>query len=424
MNNNNFSSEPEMGALSLDSVCTQAFAIGLTAMLGNMNGQCVDCPITYWPGYLKLVIPPTGNRYLMVGEGVPFVLMNDKGVILAAGGRHARQLTPVPDAPKNRSKMELLRTCNSAAEFVKAWSEDFAKYGGRGSGCTLVVDTKEGYGLEGANVMSKDSPSYAIHGPMTDQVFVSANFFISKRLKAFAEGGVGSGYNRAKRMWQLLIDRQYDTITMQPSRPTLTGDKMPPFTRGGGITPAYFMKCLRDHGNINPRDGSYSCYVPEERGQGALCCHGLWEYTVAAYFGVTRTEYTDLLTCEWITPNQPCISPFLPVYIGVNRIPKALDTTDAYELFEKLRAAVENHPEYRDEVTRRWSVFEIQAIEESCLLEKAAITLIEKRQTTEVREMLTVFVQKKYDEAMATCEKILEFLNNLPVLDKVAKTIS
>jgi len=38
--------------------------------------------------------------------------------------------------------------------------------------------------------------------------------------------------------------------------------------------------------------------------------------------------------------------------------------------------------------------------------------------------MLTVFVQKKCDEAMATCEKILEFLNNLPVLDKVVKAIS
>jgi hypothetical protein len=418
MNNNNFSSEPEMGALSLDSVCTQAFAIGLTAMLGNLNGQCVDCPITYWPGYLKLVIPPTGNRYLMVGEGVPFVLMNDKGVILAAGGRHARQLTPVPDAPKNRSKMELLRTCNSAAEFVKAWSEDFAKYGGRGSGCTLVVDTKEGYGLEGANVMSKDSPSYAIHGPMTDQVFVSANFFISKRLKAFAEGGVGSGYNRAKRMWQLLIDRQYDTITMQPSRPTLTGDKMPPFTRGGGITPAYFMKCLRDHGNMNPRDGSYSCYVPEERGQGALCCHGLWEYTVAAYFGVTRTEYTDLLTCEWITPNQPCISPFLPVYIGINELPEALATTKAYNLFENLRAKMDYHPAYRDDITEFWTGFEIRAIEESTLAEAKAAQMVDQGDKQAARVALTEFVARKCDEAMATCQQMLDFFNDLPVLQK------
>jgi hypothetical protein len=419
MNNYKFSSEAEPGVQSLDSACTQAFAIGLTAMLGNMNGQCVDCPITYWPGYLKLVIPPTGNRYLMVGEGVPFVLMNEKGVILAAGGRHTRQLTAVPDNLKNRSKMELLRTCNSAAEFVKAWTEDIAKYGSaRGAGCTLVVDTKEGYGLEGTNVVSANSPSYAIHGPMTDQVFVSANFFISNRLKAFAEGGVGSGYNRAKRMWQLLIDRQYDTITMQPSRPIQTGDKMPPFTRSGGITPAYFMKCFRDHGNINPRDGSFSCYIPEERGQGALCCHGLWEYTVNAYFGVSRTEYTDLFTCEWITPNQPCISPFLPVYIGINELPDDLATTKAYNLFEKLRAMMDHHPEYRDDITQYWTGFEIRAFEESTLAEAKAAQSADKGDKQAARVVLTDFVARKCDEAMAACQQMLVFFNDLPILQK------
>jgi hypothetical protein len=415
---NGFQDGPKTGGQSIDSGCTQAFAIGLTSLLGNMNGQCVDSPVTYWAGFIKLVIPEAGNRYLMIGDGAVFPLMNEKGIVLSGGARVARQFTPYPGTPHYRSKTELLRTCNSAAEFVKAWSEDYTKYGSpRGASCNLVVDSKEGYCLEGANFVYGDPANHAIHGPMTDQVFVSANFFISKRLKEVAEQGIGAGYNRAKRLWQLLIDRQYDCITMQPSRPTQTGDRMPPFVRGGGITPAYFMKCLRDHGNINPREGSFSCYVPEERGQGALCCHGLWEYTTNAYIGIARTEYTDLFTCEWITPNQPCISPFLPVYIGINEVPESLGTTEAFDLFEKLRAQMDYHPEYRDDITRYWTGFEIRTIEESSLIEAKAAGLADTGDKNGARTALTEFVARKSNEALAVCQTMLDYLNDLPILD-------
>jgi hypothetical protein len=242
---------------------------------------------------------------------------------------------------------------------------------------------------------------------MCDQVFASANFYISKRLKMIAEAGIGAGYNRAKRLWQLLIDRQYDATVMQP--------KM------GGITLSYFMKCLRDHGNVKPEEGRLSSYIAEERGDSALCCHGLWEYTSNSFIGVSRADHTDLFSCEWITSSQPCISPFLPIYIGVNKIPKALGTTESYGLFEKLRAAVEYHPEYREDITRHWTVFEIQAIEESYLLERSVAALADQGKVTEAREMLTTFVQKKCDEAEATCEKMLDVLGSLPVLGKGPK---
>jgi hypothetical protein len=64
----------------------------------------------------------------------------------------------------------------------------------------------------------------------------------------------------------------------------------------------------------------------EERGDSALCIHSLWEYTSNAFIGIARPDHTDLFSCEWITSSQPCISPFLPVYIGVNEIPKAMTT--------------------------------------------------------------------------------------------------
>jgi hypothetical protein len=392
------------------SGCTQALITGLTSLQGNMTGQCVDGSAGLWPGFIKLEIPAKGNRYLTVGGMAEeiFPLLNEKGIACSQGLRITRYPPSPPGKPGFISSGEMMRTCNNAPEFVKMWADNYMKHGAPWGGrCNLVVDPKVGYCLEGANFVYDDPANYVVHGPMYDQVFASANFYISRRLKMLAESGIGAGYARAKRLWELLVDRQYDATVMQP--------KM------GGISLSYFMKCLRDHGNVKPEDGRLSSYISEERGDSALCCHGLWEYTSNAFIGVALLDHTDLLSCEWITSSQPCISPFLPVYIGVNKIPKALSTTEAYVLFEKLRGAVEYHPEYREDITRYWSVFEIQAIEESHLLERAAAALADKGKVAEARELLTVFVQKKCDESMASCEKMLNVLGSLPILGRGTK---
>ena len=392
--------------------CTEAFVTGLTALTGNMNGQCVDSPVGWWEGFVRLVTPKEGNRYLIAGAGDFFALLNEKGVVLSGGFRPAPSFPPYPGNPEYRSGAEMLRISNSAAEYVKIWSDDFTKYGtAQGSNCTLVVDTKEGYCLEGANFVYGDPANHAIHGPMTDQVFVSANFFISQRLKVHAEAGIGAGYTRAKRLWELLIDRQYDCSVMQPCPPA----------HGGGISLSYFMRCLRDHGNITPEEGRMSCYVPEERGQGALCTHGVWDYTTNAFFGVARVDHTDLFSCEWMTPSQPCMSPFLPIYIGIIELPKTLGTTEAFDLFEKLRSALEYHPEYRGDVTQYWTAFELQTIEESYLVEGKAAKLADEGNIEGAKALLTEFVEKKSNEAMVAGQQMLDFLKGLPILGEKPK---
>ena len=409
MDHTGFTPALETKKTAWGSGCTEAFVIGLTALTGNMNGQCVDSQPGMWPGFIRLVTPEKGNRYLMVGDDGFFGLLNEKGVALSGGFRPAREFPPYPGPgnPEYRTHAERLRIANSAAEFVKDWSEDYTRYGSpMGSNCTLVVDTKEGYCLEGANFVYGDPANHAIHGPMTDQVFVSGNFFISRRLKAHAEAGIGAGYNRAKRLWKLLIDRQYDCCVMHPSPPS----------HGGGITLPYFMKCLRDHGNVPPEEGRMSCYLAEERGDEALCCHGIFEYTTNAFFAVARADHTDLFSCEWITPNQPCMSPFLPVYIGINEVPGALGTTEAFDLFENLRAALDCHPEYREQITRHWTLFEIRTVEESYSLELQAARLADNGNVEGARKLLTGFVAQKTDTVMAVGRQMLEFLNGLPVL--------
>jgi hypothetical protein len=76
------------------------------------------------------------------------------------------------------------------------------------------------------------------------------------------------------------------------------------------------------------------------------------------------------------------------------------------------------HPEYRDDITESWTGFEIRAIEESTLAEAKAAQLADKGDKQAARAALTEFVARKCDEAMATCQKMLDFFNDLPVLQK------
>jgi hypothetical protein len=248
---------------------------------------------------------------------------------------------------------------------------------------------------------------------MTDQVFVSANFFISERLKRLAEAGIGLGYTRAKRLWEMLIDRQYDSITMQPS---------PLISDGSGITLPYFMSCLRDHGNLSPEENKMSSYVPEERGQGALCIHGLEARTISAVINVARPDHTDLFSCLWMTPTQPCISPFLPFYIGINKVPNAASGPEnpIGVVFEELRLAVERHEEYRAEITDYWKVFELQAISESLGVEREAARLTDEGNKSKARGLLTEFCDDTCDKALAAGRDWVKFLNELPISRKTA----
>jgi hypothetical protein len=262
----------------------------------------------------------------------------------------------------------------------------------------MVIDPKEGYVLEAANCAYENPANHAILGPLTDQVFAAANFYLSKKLKPF-ETGVGIGYNRAKRLWELLIDRQHDSIT-EPEM---------------GITPLYFMNCFRDHGNLPIEEGRVSGGgVPEERGIKTICTHGFETSSAYAHICISRADYTDLLSCMWMTFGQPCICPFLPFFIGINSVPEEMATDSASRIFEDLRLAVEYHPEKREEITRGWQVFELQAIEEIHALESAVINLIDRGNTKEARKSLTEFTERKCSQALSITLKIIENIQGLP----------
>jgi len=388
--------------------CTGALVTGLTSSAGgNMVAQTNDLFVPFWQNIkVGLVIPKEGYRYLTVGDMFgPIGVLNEKGIGNTEFFRGARVIPyPGPDTPQYITGDELMRQADSTRKFVELWSASVTKYGigtPNGAWARLITDPREGYLLEAANWIYHDPANHAIHGPMTDQVFAHANFFVSKRLKAVEEG-IGLGYNRARRMWQLLIDRQYDSC-------------MTSFARG--VSLAYLMSCFRDHGNMSPEDDRFSVLgVPEERGQYTICTHGLKGYSTYAFICVAREDHTDLFSCLWTTFGQPCLSPYLPFYIGINLVPEDMGTNAAAKVFEELRLAIEYHPGYRDKITHYWKIFDIHTIEEATALEGKVAMLVDKGKLGEARKLLTGFVENKCREAMSAASQILDDVKSLPRL--------
>jgi len=386
--------------------CTGALVTGLTsAGGGNMVAQTMDLFAPYWQNVkIEINTPKEGYRYLSVGgmfDG-SIAALNEKGVSNTEFFRSARVIPyPGPDKPQYFNGHELMRRADSARKFVELWSENVTKYGTwapTGAFAQAIADPKEGYLLEAANWVYNNPANHAIHGPLTDQVFAHANFFVSRRLKA-VEGGIGMGYNRAKRMWQLLIDRQYDSC----------------MTFARGVSLSYLMSCFRDHGNVPPEEHRFSVLgVSEEREHYTICTHGLKGYSTYAYICIARQDHTDLLSCLWTTFGQPCISPYLPFYIGIKEVPESMRTNAAARVFDELRLAIEYHPEYRDEITHYWKIFDIHTIEESAELEGRVTKLSDDGKTDEAKKLLTEFVANKCSQALSVSSQIIDDIKSLP----------
>jgi hypothetical protein len=401
--------------------CTQAMALGLTSQKGNMNAQNGDesAGEPSWEHLLvRLVIPEKGYRYLCHERSIELPTfevptLNEKGVSVTEPGKFSQAFPPYPGRAEYLSLEELLKSSGSAREYVQKWEENFTQYGYTSNVGRTIVDPKEGYYIEGVNFVYGDPKNHAVHGPMTDQVFAAGNFLVTERFKQY-EMGIGAGYNRAKRIWQMLIDRQYDCAVMSSAK-TPEG-----YESSIGITLPYFMSIWRDHGNISPEEQRNSCYVPEERGALTVCCHGSAHRTAKCVISLSVERHTNLLSCMWMTFGQPCISPFLPFYVGINEVPQIASTraNPLARVFENLRKAVEYHPECRAEITRYFTVFEQQTIDQSELLEVDVHKLAESGRDTEARAKLSEFVTNKCNEAMSLGSLWIEYLKGLPLFPK------
>jgi hypothetical protein len=185
---------------------------------------------------------------------------------------------------------------------------------------------------------------------------------------------------------------------------------------GTGISLPYFISIFRDHGNLFPEEGRMNNYLPEERGQEAVCLHGMVFYTKCATIINPVENHTDLFSCLWMTFGQPCLSPFLPIYIGVESLPLDIDkpANPIAQVFEELRLKLEFHPEMAEKIKQYWKIFEIQTIEESVKVERATAFYAEQGQDAKARNLLTGFVLTKWESALSAGQQWLKKLKELP----------
>lgn len=379
--------------------CSGAMALGTTAARGNMLGRAIDWVSPMWNGVYEGLVElreGDGYRYLEIG-GWPVI--NEKGVGTEEFGRGAKGI-PYPDEPAPRlTDAQLLKRSDSAAEYVKLYTESLSKYGtgydwyGWGR---MVMDAREGYLVESADICYDCDDNHAVQGPMKNTVYSSANFYVSGKLKPYEEGG-GAGYTRARKIWKMLVEHQYGSTPAY-----------------GGMTLPYFMSIFRNHGNITPEEARMSAYTPETTNPDAVCCHGAITQTFSAQVVVPESTDTGLLSSAWVTQNRPCISPYVPFYVGITEVPEAFRTNTASEIFDELRLALEYHPELREKITYHWTVFELQTIEETLPLEAMVVDLVNKKKVKEARKVLTEFVAAKCDKVLADAMAFIKELKSVP----------
>ena len=117
------------------------------------------------------------------------------------------------------------------------------------------------------------------------------------------------------------------------------------------------------------------------------------------------------MSALWCAFNQPCKTPYIPFYIGINRIPEVYAGADAYHTFESLALALEENPGFKQTVRQYWEAFEFQTAREGSFLEKQVAELADNGSVDEAQEILTDFVAEKALRAVADARKITEKIN-------------
>jgi predicted GIY-YIG superfamily endonuclease len=399
--------------------CTGGYALGLTSAEGNMLGATNDwfTPLDLKSCTVVLVKPAKGFRFLQCSLDTPTdwgTCLNEKGVCFRGFFREGYGKNPPAECEQKRIKIgDLMGRSTNAEKCVKLLTKNLTKCGtgveSYWGQAMMIMDWRVGYLVEGLDYVYDSSDNHAILGPMNDVVFAHANFYLDKRLRE-RQKGIGAGYSRAERMWELLVKQQYASITLQPDIKS-------------GITLPYMIKVLRDRGTLTPQDNVMSPYTTP--GQAAICLHGQEIMTYNAQVLIPAEENTDLLSVMWITLGEPNTTPFLPFYIGINDVPLQCKTTEAAKVFHELRQVVNYHPEYFSRVQAYWTNFELQTIEEASRIEQEIKNLMEEVKDRKIsrekaqkksRRLLTEFVEITVGKALKSAQKMSGIIEKLPIV--------
>jgi len=294
--------------------------------------------------------------------------INDKGVICNTAGRYCWEANN-PGVNSGAIIRRGLQTAITAKDLVSDVQHIVKTEGKSRNGSAFAcADQKELY------VVETYQKTNEVYGPLKDTVLAYGNYTLIDKMREYER--LSRGHRRGRRAQELM--EQYQ----------------------GDITVAFMIRFCRDHEGIPER-----AYIWNDQN---ICTHGFGIDTRGSGICMTDRSHPELLNAVWCSLNRPCHTPYLPFFMGINQIPDEYGSSEAYETFEALGAALEEIPQFKDRVMQYWEAFEHQTLREASFLEKRAVELADKGEEGRAREMLTEFVTSKGQKAVVDAEKITE----------------
>jgi hypothetical protein len=150
-----------------------------------------------------------------------------------------------------------MKNSDSARKLIQTWRPILEQYGcgqpkdAMNGWAILVVDNEEGYLVEVGDTLENGSVRhlYGVTGPMKDTIFAQANYYLDETLRKYQGsfypdiGVGGAGYERGRRMWNMLAQQQYKGITKGEGN--------------GLIGVGYWMEVLRSRGTQTIKNERY-----------------------------------------------------------------------------------------------------------------------------------------------------------------------
>ena len=420
--------------------CTGGLSLGFPGGGQNMIGATLDWSSVLDLSMMKatLVVSSGGYRYLRIaygGQPGDGAWINEKGVGYKDFSRLITNGPDVPEIDQNVVSDQLMKGSDSAKKLIQTWTPILEQYGcgqpkdAMNGWAILVVDNDEGYLVEGGDTLENGSVKHlhGVIGPMKDTIFAQANYYLDETLRKYQGsfypdiGVGGAGYERGRRMWNMLAQQQYNNITKGEGN--------------GLIGVDYWMEVLRSRGTqtIKTNDPWKSLWYQKPldlasptQGEDAICKNmgAVGESIGLTYCGqIVRpsNRLPHLLSCIWSGLGFPLTSPYLPFYIGINQVPEELASGDREGSFASVfntlynlvfeektvkgrRTLVPNTGRLRMMV-EVWRSFDAGSLAQSEAIEANVESLAREGKEEEARTILTNFLRDRSSQAVSEAQK-------------------
>lgn len=368
-----------------------------------------------WREGVALVQPEAGFKYLAVqndsgarsnGYGMTTLSgINDQGVGGATFAAFTSQPRPSDPWLPSAACRFALEGASSAREYVDRFGQVVEEHG-IVAGISGGVSPGEGWRIEyGGHKWEAD-------GPYVDDYSPIANAYTIPAMKLDETGG-WRRQARLRKAREVLERGLYPNSSGQPWFRQWDIDKAFDFARNQEPLDSPFGGAQGTFG-IGAHPGS----VFGGSDPRPICDelpYGRPGRCVSAHIAIPDGQHPDYLTVLWWSVDRPTIAPFIPLFIGITKVPEAIAVSEdpdapfvAADLFNRLRMLLHEHVEHRDLVTSVWRKFEVR--QHRAVLDEVVPVVrghLAEGRDADAHDLLDAFVGAQVDEVVDIATKLV-----------------